>query len=97
VRTFSHSRDHSRRPACRRGSHMRNPPANALELSPARQPGGISFSLLTLPPLLLAMQPQPAGTDIVLVGTLPVGQVTELHRLQNAIGNQRRAQARSQP
>jgi hypothetical protein len=29
---------------------MRNPPVNALELSPALQPGGISFNLLTLPP-----------------------------------------------
>ena len=31
-------------------SHRRNPPRNALALSPARQPGGSSFSFLTLPP-----------------------------------------------
>ena len=37
---------------CRRGlpPTRRNPPRNALALSPARQPGGSSFSFLTLPP-----------------------------------------------
>src|SRR5262249_18538751 len=34
----------------RASSHRRNPPKNAFELSPVRQPAGRTFSFLTFPP-----------------------------------------------
>ena len=86
-------------------------PRNALALSPARHPGGSSFSFLTLPPpsttssgsraairrattsatcapFLLAPLLQAALPDVILVGALPVGQVAQLHRLDDAVDDQ---------
>ena len=110
----------SRRGALRLApSHRRNPPTKALALSPARQPGGSSFSFLTLPPpsttssgssaalrrsttshdVLAATSSCRAArgraiADVVLVGRLPVRQVPELHRLDDAVDDQRRCRAR---
>ena len=99
-----------------RPRHMRNPPLNALALSPSRQPGGELFQLLHVaaaehhlvrlerraqalddvehraPPLLLAETLEAADAEVVLVGPLPVRQVAELHRLDDAVDDEGRAE-----
>src|SRR5271166_5987220 len=49
------------------------------------------------PPFLLAVAFQSGAADIVLIGALLVGEVTELHGLHDAVDDHRRSKPRSEP